>query len=382
MRLVAAVLAACSALALAVTASADAPAWHTLAHVPGVFDLGGPRSDGKLVVGGAGKLYLMDATGELTPLASGEDNGSEPYFAVSTPLAGRGCSFSSDDLFVLRLHKPVGITRISASGAKSNFASLPLAGLGGIVFDSVGAFGNRLLVTGTTSGGEHELIALDCTGASFVINGALPANEGGFAVAPGTFGAFAGMLIAPDENSGKIWAFGANGTVQLLVDSGLPHGGDVGVESLGFVPPGFLRGGTLYFADRSTPGNPHPGTDSVLTLQAADLASAGVQEGDLLAATEGGGQLIAVRCVEAACQILPVISTATKAHGEGHLVLVTSAPPPSPSPSPSAPPTAPSIRPVASSTPSAAVLAAVVVGAVVIAVGGIIAGLFLGRRRG
>lgn len=371
LRLVSVLLAGCFLVAFATIASAATPAWQALAHVPGVVDLGGPRSDGKLVVAGAGKLYLMSLTGTLTPFAQGpggyaDDKGAEAYLAVSPGHAveGTSCSFAPDDVFILRLHAPIGITRVDAAGKKTNFASIPLKTLTGIAFDTTGSFNHRLLVSGVTSGGTRDLVELDCAGKQLIINGALPVNEGGFAVAPTTFGAYAGMLIAPDELSGKIYAFGANGTVNNVVDSGLPHGGDVGVESLAFVPAGFLRGGTLFFADRVTPGGAHPGTDSVLTLSAADLATAGVKEGDLLAATEGGGQLIAVRCAES-CQVIPVIGAQTKAHGEGHLVLVTTAAPPSPSPSPS--PTPVATQPAAAQLPDSIVIAALVIAVAVAA---------------
>jgi hypothetical protein len=379
-RLGAVALAAWFGLATPTVASAAGPAWQSLAHVTGAVDIGGPRADGKLVVAGSAKLWLMDLTGALTPFAQGkgqyaDDKGAEAYLAVSPGQAvdGAGCSFAPDDVFILRLHAPIGITRVQPSGKKTDFANISLASLGGIAFDTTGLFKHRLLVTGTTKGGTRDLIAIDCGAKQTILNGALPVNEGGFAIAPTTFGAFGGMLIAPDELSGKIYAFGADGTVQTVIDSGLPHGADVGVESLGFVPKGFLRGGTVFFADRVTPGGAHPGTDSVLTLGSADLATAGVQEGDLLAATEGGGQLIAVRCAATACQIIPVIATATKAHGEGHLVLVTTAPPPSPSPSPTA---APSATPVAAQ--SEAVLPdGIVIAALVIAVGVAVAAVVL-----
>jgi hypothetical protein len=342
LRRLAAILLGLSAVAVAVPAMAAAPAWRPVAHVAGVVDLSGPRSDGKLVVAGSARLYLMDLAGGLSPFAQGaggyaDDRGAEAYLAVSPGLAvdGAGCSFAPDDVYILRLHAPIGITKVDASGKKSNFANISLQTLNGIAFDATGLFKHRLLVTGVTKGGTRDLVEIDCKGKQFIINGALPVSEGGLVVAPSSFGAFGGMLISPDELSGKIWAFGADGTVNAVADSALPHGADVGVESLGFVPLGFLRGGTLYFVDRATPGGAHPGSDSVLTLSSTDLLAAGVQEGDLLAATEGGGQLIAVRCT-ASCQVIPVIATQTKAHGEGHLVLVTTAPPVTPSPTPPA----------------------------------------------
>src|SRR5439155_10306622 len=100
---------------------------------------------------------------------------------------------------------------------------------------------------------------------------------------PSTFGQFAGDLIAPDENTGQMWAIDPTGEVTLMVVPNLPAGGDTGVESVGFVPPGFINNaaGFAYLADRGTPNNPFPGNDSLLRLTAAALASAGVQDGDL-----------------------------------------------------------------------------------------------------
>ena len=93
------------------------------------------------------------------------------------------------------------------------------------------------------------------------------------------------------------------------------------------------RGGAAYYSDRLTPGNAHPGTDHLLRLTSDSLGAAGVQEGDMLVATEGGASLIAIRC-GSSCSIVPVVSTATKAHGEGHLTFTVNAPPPSPTPAP------------------------------------------------
>ena len=94
--------------------------------------------------------------------------------------------------------------------------------------------------------------------------------------------------------------------------------------------------GSVYYADRITKGNPHPGTDNLLALTADSLIGLGVQEGDLLSATEGGATLIDVRCTTT-CTVQPLITTATRAHGEGHLIF-TGATPVEPSPSPHASP--------------------------------------------
>src|SRR5207302_9444846 len=183
---------------------------------------------------------------------------------------------------------------------------------------TVGSFDHRLIATGSANG-KMQVVAVDCAGATQVITSVAPTFEGGIAVAPTNFGSFGGYLIAPDELSGVIWAISPQGNASKVVDSGLPKGGDIGVESVGFVPPGFGKGGYLYYSDRKTPGNPHPGTDSVLRMSSADLLGAGVQEGDVLAITEGGASMIDVRC-DTACRVAAAVGTPTTAHGEGHLV--------------------------------------------------------------
>jgi hypothetical protein len=318
-------LAAVLLLAAATPADAAASAWEHWREIPGVFDVDGPRADGSLVVAAAGRLFRVDPAGGVTPFAGGpqgyaDDAGAEAYMVVSPGLrvAAAGCDFTRDDVFVLRLHQPLGVTRIGADGRAGAFATVTgVETLGGIAFDTTGRFGSRLLVTGPHQG-RTTVVAIDCRGATQVITDAAPAMEGGLAVAPVGFGAFGGALIAPDELSGRIYAIAPNGAVSLVVDSGLPTGGDIGVESVGFVPPGLVRGGWTYYADRGTPNNPHPGTDSLLRLPSSVLRSRGVRDGDLLAAAEGGAAMIGVRC-EATCRTFPVVETPTSAHGEGHI---------------------------------------------------------------
>lgn len=326
-------------LALWPLGAAAAPAWQQWQSVPGVFDLGGPRADGSLIVAGSAALYKLTPAGDLQPFARGpggyrDDPGTEAYLAVSPGqrVAASGCTFNPDDVFIVRLHTPVGLTRVDKTGeASGSFANIGASSLNGIAFDTEGAFDHRLLVTAPV-GGKTELVAVDCRGDVQVISKAAPAMEGGVAVAPETFGEFAGALIAPDELSGVIWAITPGGTAKQVVNSGLPKGGDIGVESVAFVPPGFAKGGFVYYADRKTPNNPHPGTDSVLRLSSADLVAAGVQDGDMLAATEGGASMIDVRC-DTSCHVTTVVATPTTAHGEGHIVFTLN-PEPSPIPSP------------------------------------------------
>ena len=341
-RLVVAIAVASLALAPAGVGAAGA-SWEQWWSVKGVVDVDGPRTDGTFVVAGSGALYLLDAEGNLSDFARGpggyhEDAGREAYIAVSRGghVESAGCDFTPDEIFILRLHTPFGINRVSATGDESgSFTNLTgVTTLTGIAFDTTGLFDHRLMVSGTRSG-KTTIFAIDCNGGVKTITKTAPLVEGGLAVAPSTFGSFAGQLIASDELSGKIYAIPPDGRVALIAKPAFRTGGDIGVESVGFVPEGFTaRGGAVYYSDRLSPGSAHPGSDNVLRLSSGALADNLVQDGDLLVATEGGAQLTAIRC-GANCTLLPVVTTATKAHGEGHIVFSMN---PAPSPAPPAQP--------------------------------------------
>ena len=329
-----------SIIGLAGMAATGSLSWQPWKHLSAVFDLVGPRSDGKLVAAAGGQLFLVTRDGTITPFADGSGgyhaaSGPESYIALSPGLhvSAAGCDFARDDLFVLRPSNPLGITRVDPSGQATNFVDITgVDTLNGIVFDTVGRFDHRLLVTGPHN--QHStILAIDCKGAIVPITDAAPSLEGGLAVAPSGFGTHAGELIAPDEYSGAMLAISATGQSSVIVASGIPHGGDIGVESAAFVPPGFGAGGAAYVADRATANNPHPGTDTILQLMAADLTQAGVREGDLLVAAEGGGVTIDVRCA-ATCTSTTIVPTGTSAHIEGHLLMVVDQPRPTPTPLP------------------------------------------------
>jgi hypothetical protein len=292
-----------------------ATAWEEWQHVPGVVDVGGVRSDGKLVVMANGQMLLVGPDGAMTPFARGSDGfagsaDAEPYFVVASVTPG-ACTWEADDAFVLDLSSPPGLIRVDPSGHASKFATFAgMDTLNGIAFDNVGSFGYRVIVTGSAQN-QEAVFAVDCQGAVSTITASAPTMEGGFAVAPSTSGTFAGELIGADENSGQIWAVAPDGTSSLVLMSGLLSGGDTGVESIGIVPPSF---GSAYLADRATANNPFPGTDSLLRLTSATLSAAGVQSGDLLVATEGGGTTLDVRCTPSGC----TATTLADGPGDGH----------------------------------------------------------------
>jgi hypothetical protein len=164
------------------------------------------------------------------------------------------------------------------------------------------------------AGARTTVEAIDCRGRVSAVTRRAPRVEGGIAVAPPSFGRFAGDLIGSDEQTGLIWAITPRGKSILVARSGLPHGGDIGVESEGFVPAG--SGWDALLADRRTPGNPHPGDDVVLRLP---VAAAGVRPGELLVATEGGALTDAVACGRTACSVREVAAGPAIAHAEGHI---------------------------------------------------------------
>ena len=193
-------------------------------------------------------------------------------------------------IFALQPGARPSVVLIRADGRAKRFVSLAAGlALSGIAFDSTGHFGHRLLVTARHNG-QTSVLAMDCAGGVRTITTRAPGMEGGIAVAPVSFGRYGGDLIGPNESTGQVFAVAPDGKAATLVVSGLPHGGDIGVESAGFVPPGFGPGDLAYLADRYSRGNKHPGTDSILRLPGQELVKAGVRTGDLLVATEGKRQ--------------------------------------------------------------------------------------------
>jgi hypothetical protein len=267
------------------------------------------------VLAADGRLWrLAPRTGLVAPFAGGyrSPGGEEPYIALSPG----GC-YGHGVVYALRLTDGRGVTAIGPGGTPRRFVTLRLRGLlDGIAFDHTGRFAGRLLVT-SNAGARTSVVAIDCRGAVTTITRRAPRLEGGIAVAPASFGRFAGDLIAPGETSGKVFAITPQGHSALVANSHLPHGNDIGVESEGFVPRD--RHAAAFLADRLTPGNPHPGDDVVLRLTAGALRAAGVRPGDLLVSTEGGALTDAIRCSGRSCQTRLVAQGPAIAHGEGHI---------------------------------------------------------------
>jgi hypothetical protein len=303
--------------------------WVRFRHVAGVVDIAGPGGHGQFAVAAAGRLFLWTPPGAFRPFARGPGGyrtaaGPEPYVTVAgTDQAAGTCTFRAGTIFALEPHGHPGVIAVGTDGRAKRFLSLPgTLTPTGIAFDTTGHFGHDLLVTARGPAGT-TVLGVDCTGRARTIAAHAPAMEGGIAVAPASFGRYAGDLVAAGEDSGRIFAIAPSGAVVTLAASGLPRGGDIGVESTGFAPPGFGAGSTAYLADRYSPGNKHPGTNAILSLPGAELVKAGVRAGDLLAATEASARTIVVRCGRA-CSVRDIAIGPQITHAEGHIAFTGS----------------------------------------------------------
>jgi len=319
-------LAACGGNPPALSSPPAPAAWTVFRHLPGVVDLAGPGTGGSFVVAAAGRLFTLGPDGAPRPFARGAygyltATGTEPYLTMTSAVRDQAdrCSFGENYAFAIEPGAQPGVIMITPQGRARRFTSLPRGSSpSGITFDGGGRFGHRLLVTAGFRG-RTTVYGIGCDGRLTVIAAGAPHMEGGIAVAPAAFGRFGGDLVVPDENSGRVYAVDPAGRVVTLARSGQPAGGDVGVESAGFVPPGATA---AYLADRFSAGNRHPGDDAILRLSAAGLARAGIRGGDLLVATEGGARTIDVRCA-AACTVRYVAAGPAIAHPEGHIVFTS-----------------------------------------------------------
>jgi hypothetical protein len=323
-------------------AAAGNLSWEQSAPVRGIYDVAGPLPDGRLLLATDNGLQRLNpADGSTDPVITGyrPEGGIENYLALGSGLSvpGAGCSFPATTAYVLQTKPPAVIAVDLNTGGEKPLASVAgVDTLNGIAFDGSGRFGDRLLVTGPHAG-SAVITALDCRGRATLVTSSAPRIEGGLVVAPPTFGAYGGALIVLDEFSGSVIAVRAEGTTDLVA-TGLPAGSDLGPDSAGFVPPGFASGGTAFVADYDVGSGAHPGSGALLRLDSSALTSAGVNEGDLLVADEGGGGTYAVHCgASGDCSKPRFLGQAgALSHVEGHLILVADHPGSGPRPLPAA----------------------------------------------
>ncbi len=315
------------------TTTAPAPPnWEHWVSLPGVVDVVGPRPDGALVAAAAGKLFLVQPDGgKPAPFGNySTDPGPESYIAMAPGLdvPGAGCRFDAGEVYALELGAgtPQGVVRVAVDGQATRFVNTPPVDLlTGIAFDGTGRFANQLLVAGR-KGTKTAIFSIDCRGRLKTLTENAPLIEGGMEVAPQLFGEHGGDLIGVDENSGDVIFIRFDGTSGVLINPGLASGPDIGVESVGFTPPGFIgRGGTAYVADRRSPGSPTEGSDTIWRMPASSFSQVRIDENDLVVVSETGHSVV-VRC-RMTCRTFP-FGDAPNAHIEGHVTVVLGPPPP------------------------------------------------------
>ena len=114
---------------------------------------------------------------------------------------------------------------------------------------------------------RRRCYAFDCRGRARALAAGAPHVEGGIARGAPHLRPLRGHADrCLRGNRAGSDAFGPGGRVRLVAESGLPAGGDIGVESVGFVPPKLGRRGAAYLADMGAPGSPTSGSDSLLIL--------------------------------------------------------------------------------------------------------------------
>jgi hypothetical protein len=170
----------------------------------------------------------------------------ESLVTIAPPLGPPSAAgFTPGDVFVGR-GPGDQISRLSSAGnvVADVFVDLGTGGglWGGLAFDTVGAFGGRLI--GMTTGGKLFLITSN--GVSTLLAD-LGRRLEGVTVAPSGFGPLAGQIIVgveggsdTDPESGKVYAVNSSGNPTLLADIGFA------AEDIQFVPP---NGGTFYQAE-------------------------------------------------------------------------------------------------------------------------------------
>ena len=271
--------------------------WRPVHTIPGILDVVGPRTDGRLIVASSqAGLFLLRRGSPPTPFARGPEGyvpgAGESYIALArsrllVPPKRR-----------LRL-RPGGRSRHHQDRSARTGSALRRSPVGRLPLRD--RIRHRWPVRVPPPRHrrvrrEHDAVRARLSRSLERHSPGRAAGQGEIAVAPRTLGRFAGQLIAPDEHSGRFFAFDRRGRTRVISQYRFPAGGDIGVESVGFVPPGFDRRGAAYLADLGAPGAPTPGTSSLLTLRGLELVRAGVQPGDLLVATEGGAITFAIRC--------------------------------------------------------------------------------------
>lgn len=192
------------------------------------FTYAGNKFVGSVQADGNNVLYSTDLNGgnvqvfAPTVFIPGGSPSSEHFVSSSLGLGG----FPNRDVYVAAGNS---IIHIDNAGTTSNtFVSGLASAVRGITFDTVGTFGNDMLVT--TIGGQ--IYRVDSLGSPTLLASVGEDTEG-LDVAPlgAGFGGKDGQLIVASEGSGNIRAISNTGVATTLI-TGIPGG----PEELTFVP--------------------------------------------------------------------------------------------------------------------------------------------------
>ena len=99
--------------------------WRPLHTIPGILDVVGPRTDGRLIVASQAGLFLLRRGSPPTPFARGPEGyvpgTGETYIALARKrrLSAAGCSFRRNDVYALDPAVDPGIIRIDRLGLGS-----------------------------------------------------------------------------------------------------------------------------------------------------------------------------------------------------------------------------------------------------------------------
>jgi hypothetical protein len=192
------------------------------------FAYAGDKFIGSVQNDGRGVLYQTDLNGgnvqlfaPTVSIPSGSPS-SEHFVTSSLGLGG----FPNRDVYVASANSIIHINH--AGTTSSTFVTLPNGNdlVRGILFDSVGTFGNEMLVT-TTSGRVYRINSAHIA----TLLASVGEDTEGLDIAPlgANFGAFDGQLIVGSEGSSSIRAISTTGVVTLLTHAQF-------AEELTFVP--------------------------------------------------------------------------------------------------------------------------------------------------
>jgi hypothetical protein len=172
-----------------------------------------------------GHLYSTDLTGGSQALFATGLSLSGPFVEHFVAASSNYPQFPNRDLYVGEANG--SIIHVKNDGSSFNtFVSGLNGGVRGIVFDTVGTFGNDMLVT-TTSGYIYKI---DGSGNPTVLAKVGEDTEGSTVVPKGAgFGAYDGQLIVGSEGSGNIRAIDSTGKVTVI-------GNIPSAEEVSFVP--------------------------------------------------------------------------------------------------------------------------------------------------